>query len=653
MELVDALVAGVASAAAWPTCGFLLIGTLVGAVVGLLPGLGAPAMLTLMVPFTIAMDPLPAMAMLMSAAAVTATTGDLSSILLGVPGEAVSAAMVVDGHAMAKRGEAGRALGAALMSSLLGAMCGVVAFVLAIPVARPLLTSIGSPELFMLTIAGIAFIAPLVGRSPLKGVIAGGIGLLLATVGLDSMDATPRFTFGSLALWDGLGVLPVVLGLFAIPEALLLMSPVAHTSPLPLPDRGGVMRGMRDTLRRWPLVLRCSAIGTYIGMLPGPGGSIAQWVAYAHAIGGRSAARADDGGRIEGVIGPGAANNSALGGALIPTIVLGIPGSITTAILLSALAIKSISPGDGMLRAEQAGGHLGFVMALMVFVVVSNVLVVGLFAGLIGPLSRIADVRGALLAPAVLLLTCVGAFMERNVMVDLLIVGASGALGWAMVRFDWPRAPLLLGLILGPLAENRLFLSIGVYGSAWWQRPAVLLIGVAVAAGAGFSVWRRAQRRAADARPDREDESPTGSRSIGDLIFCAAVAIVSVAGLAAARDFGARAGLFPRVILVALLVFAILQLVVEWRARAGRPAVDTGDAVAPLWIVAFFVAVWMLGFDAGAAVAALAYLVFGARERWRVAVPYALMLAFFVIVVLEQMLAVPLPRGMLFAGFDR
>lgn len=648
LDVVHALSTGVVSVVAWPVPLFVLLGVAIGTVVGLLPGLGAPAMLTLLIPFTIALDPLSAMALLMSAAAVTATTGDLSSILLGVPGEAVSAAIVVDGHALAKDGQAGRAMGAALMSSFMGAAFGVVAFILAVPIARPVLTSIGSPELFMLTMAGIAFIAPLVGTVPLKGLIAGAMGLLLATVGLDPADSTPRFTFGALFLWDGLGVLPVVLGLFAIPEALLLVSTRSTRTTLASAERGGVSRGMWDAVHRWALVLRCSAIGTYIGMLPGPGGSIAQWVAYAHA---RGDGRRTDG-AIDGVIGPGAANNSTLGGALLPTLALGIPGSVTTAILMSALAIKGIVPGDSMLQPDAAGGRLNLVMAFMWIVVIANVLVVVSVAGFLSPLSRIANIRGTRLVPIVLCLTFVGAFMERNAVEDLLVVAASGCLGWMMLTLDWPRAPLLLGLILGSLAENRLFLSVSLYGWAWWRRPGVVLIGVGITVFLLAGLWRKMRAPRLAVSTPSPSQSPRGWRVTADLAFAASIFVVALAALWATTTFSPRATLFPRAIAGALCLLAMAQVVMEWRATTLPRHSPSMGARAPVWVAGFLAGIWTLGFDLGAPLVTILYLRFGARDTWVSAVSQSVAVALFVIVVIQRLLAVPLPPGTLraFAG---
>ena len=219
-EIAGAFASGLTEVFAPNTLGLMLIGIGLGFVVGILPGLGGPTTLALMLPFIFKMQPVEAFAFLLGMAAVTATTGDITSVLFGVPGEPTTASTIVDGHPMAKKGEAGRALGAALMSSLVGAIFGAAALALAIPIVRPLVLTFGSPELFMLALLGMTFVASLSGESLLKGLIASGMGLLLATIGLDPMTATQRFTFGQLFLWDGIGLVPITIGFFAIPEII-------------------------------------------------------------------------------------------------------------------------------------------------------------------------------------------------------------------------------------------------------------------------------------------------------------------------------------------------------------------------------------------------------------------------------------------------
>ena len=457
-ELFQAFIDGLLQVFVWKTFFFMMIGIVIGFAVGILPGLGGPVTLALMLPFIFNMEAVEAFSFLLGMAAVTATTGDITSILFGIPGEAITAATIVDGHPMAKKGEAGRALGAALMSSLLGAIFGAFALALAIPIVRPLVLSIGSPEFFMLALLGITFLASLSGGAVVKGLTAAAVGLLIATIGLDPISGTERYTFGYLYLWDRISLVSATLGLFAIPEIIDLSVKGTSIAQTSVGKIGGVMEGVKDTFRHWKLVMRCSAIGTYIGIIPGMGGSVSQWVAYAHAVQTSPDKERFGKGAVEGVLGPGAANNSNLGGGLVPTIAFGVPGNVTMAILLGAFIIQGLVPGPPMLIPESQGGHLTLTFSFVWIIVVSNIITVAACFLFLQKLVRITEVRGSLVIPFLLLLVFLGGFATKNAFEDLVLVLIFGALGWIMVQLDWSRPPLLLGLVLGPLAENRLFL---------------------------------------------------------------------------------------------------------------------------------------------------------------------------------------------------
>jgi TctA family transporter len=284
LEILQSFIAGFYQVLAWPTLSLMLVGIAVGFVVGILPGLGGPTTLALMLPFIFKMSAVEAFAFLLGMSAVTATTGDITSVLFGVPGEPTTASTIVDGHPMAKKGEAGRALGAVLMSSLVGAIVGAFALALAVPVVRPLVLAFGSPEFFMLALLGITFVAALSGEAIVKGLIAGGMGFMLATIGLDPISGIQRFTFDQLYLWDGIGLVPITVGLFAIPEIIDLAVHGGAISQTNIGRIGGVMQGVKDTFQHFWLVIRCSAIGAYIGVIPGMGGAVSQWISYAHAV---------------------------------------------------------------------------------------------------------------------------------------------------------------------------------------------------------------------------------------------------------------------------------------------------------------------------------------------------------------------------------
>jgi putative tricarboxylic transport membrane protein len=432
---------------------FMLVGIFIGFWVGILPGLGGAATLALMLPFIYTMDPTSAFAFLLGSNAVTATTGDITSILFGVPGEGTTASTIVDGHPMAKNGEAGRALGAALMSSLIGAIFGAFVLALAIPVAAPLVLSIGSPEFFMLALLGITFVGSLSGGNITKGLMAGGLGLVISTVGLDPIRGIPRFTFEgvlgqgpSIFLWDGISLIAVTIGLFAIPEIIDLAIKGTSIAREKVEKLGGVMEGVKDAFRHWWLVLKCSALGAYVGILPGVGGGTAQWVAYAYAVQSSPNKERFGKGAVEGVLGPGAANNSTRGGDLITTVAFGIPSSVSTAILFGAFLIQGIVPGPDMLNPAK---HLTLTFSFVWIIIVANIITVAVCFLFLKQLAKITNIRGVLLIPFLLLLIYLGGFTVKNSFGDMIMVLIFGALGWLMVQFDWQRPPLLVGWFWG------------------------------------------------------------------------------------------------------------------------------------------------------------------------------------------------------------
>lgn len=456
----------------------MLLGVAIGFVVGILPGLGGAVTLALMLPFTFDMQPVEAFAFLLGMWVVTSTTGDITSVLFGVPGEATSAATVLDGHPMTKRGEGGRALGAVLFSSALGAIFGALVLALSIPVIRPVVLAFAPPEFFALTMLGLTFVVALSGGRLLKGFVMAGLGLLVALVGLDPQEGVPRYTFDLLYLWDGVGIVPLVVGLFGGAEVLQLMlskRSIARTDPggaVPDTSMSGVARGVRDVLRHWPVVLRSSAIGTGVGIVPGLGGSVAQFMAYGAAQQSSKEPEMFGKGAIEGVIASGAVNNAKDSGSLIPTIGFGIPGGAGSAVLLSAFLIVGLNPGQEMLTTS-----LDVTFSMVWVTVLANLVAVAAAFLLLKPLTRLTFISGPLLVPFLLLLLALGAYTSSNSFADVYVMIVASVLGVLCIRYDWPRVPFLLAVVLGALAERYLFLSYSLFGWGWLSRPLVVAIG--------------------------------------------------------------------------------------------------------------------------------------------------------------------------------
>jgi TctA family transporter len=671
LEMFQALISGLLQVFSWSTFSLMAIGIVVGFVVGILPGLGGPTAMALMLPFIFKMSAVEAFAFLLGMTAVTATTGDITSVLFGVPGEPTTASTIVDGHAMARNGEAGRALGAVLMSSLVGAVFAGIALGVAVPIIRPLVLSFGSPEFFMLSLLGITFVAALSGEDVLKGIIAGGIGLMLATIGLDPISGIQRYTFNQLFLWDGIGLVPITIGFYAIPETIELAVLGTSIATQEVKELGGVMEGVKDTFRHWWLVIRCSALGTFTAIIPGMGAATTQWLAYAHAVQSSPNKERFGKGAVEGVLGPGAANNSTLGGSLITTIAFGVPASVIMAILLGAFIIQGIVPGPDMLLPPPKG-KLDLTFSFVWVIIISNFITVALCFLFLRPLTKITQVRGSLVIPQILVLIYLGAFAEKNAFEDMIVVIFFGALGWIMEKLKWPRPPVLLGLVLGPLAENRLFLSTDNYGLGWLTRPGVMLIFAVTIFGVIYPFIknrREARERAAmmqDRQTVKEQPQPGGLHFGLAALFTVVVATLLALALLQSRNFGFRAGLFPWVIGIPTLLLALVQLVKDVKgdekpqkeAATWEKSLDVSPELVKkrttsivVWTIGFFLAIWFLGFSYAVPVSVLAYLIIAGREKWL----FSLMITFFTWLfywgLFDYGLSIPFPEGLMFTLF--
>ena len=634
---------------------FLLAGVVVGGLVGILPGLGGAATIALLLPFVFDQPTHQAFALLIGIVSATATTGDLTSILLGVPGESTAAATVVDGHPMARRGEAGRAIGASLASSLGGALFGALTLGIGIAAARPLARAIASPELFMLAVLGVAFAVPLTSAARLKGLAVGGLGFALASVGLDPISATPRFTFGQMTLWEGIGLMPAALGLLAIPEIVSLAGRTSIAPVAAAPARATFLAGVYDAIRSWRVVLRSSAIGAGVGLLPGLGGSVSQWIAYGDAAKRSTNPREFGSGAVEGVIAPSAANNATLGGALIPTLTLGIPGSLSAAMLLTALIVKGVTPGPQMLIPEREGGHLEFLFALAWMMVFANLIAAIASWGASGLLIKVTRIRSGLLVPILLLLVFLGSFVERRLLADLLLMAALAAVGLALYYFRWPRSPALIGLVLGGLAENRLFLSMDAYGRAWLWRPGVLAIACVIAAGFVYPYMRRQRRPHREADAEKQSSARLAS---GERTFVLMLLAIVLAAFALTLGIPGRAALFPGSV---LLVTAVLLSSILIRDRLRRETVphaastvDRMSFPAVMFLPVFVLLIWCLGFTLGAPAAVLFYLMAVGRESFVTIAGVTIGAFLFIEMIMVRLLQLPFPAGVLlaWAGLD-
>ena len=473
--MLEALLTGLDSIFELQVLLFLGLGIFIGIWLGAVPGLGGIIGMLLLLPFTFDMEPLSAIALLLGLFAVTTTSDTIASVMLGIPGTAASQATILDGYPLAKRGEAPRAFGAAFAVSAYGGVFGAIALAISLPIVQPLILAFGSPEIFALALLGLAMVGALSGGSMIKGLAAAAMGLLLSTVGAAQTVAEERYSLGLEYLVDDLPLIPVVLGIFAIPELMELATrniSIARETRNQDAD-SSIGDGVRDAIRHGWLATRCAAIGTYVGMLPGLGAAIVDWVAYGHAVqSARDKSRFGEG-DIRGVIAPEAANNATKGGALIPAVAFAIPGSLGTAILLSALILQDIRPGPDMLTTEL---HITFSMVWML--VIANVVAAGLLMMWSRQVARLAFVPGHFLVPGVIVFVFMGSWLGGLSSIEAWVTCfVFGVVGYLMKAGGWARPPLILGLILGTIVENRFLLSMKTYdGIGWLANPIVLIV---------------------------------------------------------------------------------------------------------------------------------------------------------------------------------
>lgn len=656
----------------WPTIGFLILGVFLGVWLGAVPGLSGIIGIVIVLPFTYGMDPVAALAILLAIYAVTATGDTLSAVLLGVPGTAAAAATVLDGYPLAQQGQAERAFGAAFTVSMMGGVIGGLILALSLPFIRPVITQFASPELLMLGLLGLTMVGSLSGASVLKGLSAAGLGLLFSTVGYPPASPVPRYWFNQIFLLEGLPLIAVVLGLFAIPEvmSLALRNRAISAVPRNQSEGGGTRQGIRDALRHWFLVVRCSAIGIYIGMLPGLGASIVDWVAYGHTVQSSKAPSNFGRGDIRGVIGPEAANNAVRGGALIPTVAFGIPGSASMAILLGALLIQGIRPGEQML-----GEKLVITYSMVWSIILANILaaIVLLFAA--RQIARIAFVPGHFIVPGVMALVLMGCWLERahlGVWGVLILVGFLGV--WMRLA-GWPRAPFLLGFILGPIMESGYRLSTQAYGQTeWLTRPWVMAISALIVLTLALKLLsrfrgllrdhRRAGAGGGDVRAARIPKMVGGEGEAGNPLLSILLTLTLIGVFAwawyTAQGYRPAARLFPGSVAVLSLGLLAMLLVAEllpWLTRwIGRPGVGPapvgpfplgsvlGSLVFLIAISATAMAATVLGHALALSVFAMAYLALYARVGVIVAAIYAAGVYGFVTLFYGQLLAISLMR---------
>ncbi len=449
---------------------FCFVGVTLGTLIGVLPGIGPVTGVAILIPITFGLNATTAIITMAGVYYGAMYGGSTTSILINVPGESSSVMTTLDGYQMARKGRAGPALGMAAFSSFIAGTFAVVLLTFLAPPLAEVAISFGPPEYFALTFMGLTLVTSLSGESMLKGIMSGVFGLIVACVGVDAISGEERFTFGNIYLLDGMGFIAVAVGLFAVAEVLVNleepMEQVFVRTKLSLRTLFPNLQDWKDSLGP---IGRSSLLGFFIGVLPGAGATIASFMSYAMEKKLSKHPEKFGTGIIEGVAAPEGANNAAAGGAMVPLLTLGIPGSGTTAVLLGALLIHGLRPGPLLFQNNPE-----FVWGVIASMYIGNVMLLVLNLPLVGIWASMLRVPYRILMPLIITISAVGVFATDNNIFDMWVMFAFGIIGYLMRKLDFPAAPAVLGLVLGPLVERSLRQSLTIsHGdlSIFFTRP--------------------------------------------------------------------------------------------------------------------------------------------------------------------------------------
>lgn len=572
----------------------LFAGMLVGIVFGMLPGLGGVAAVSILLPFIYYLDDYSGLAMLLGAVSVVYTSDTITSVLLGAPGSPASAPTAIEGHALAKNGDAARALGVGFLASMVGGLMGALILLVAIPVAGPIVLMLSTPELFMFALVGLFFASSMIGKDLAKGLAAACLGLFLGVVGPASAAADFRFTFGQVYLLDGFSLTIVALGLFGVAEAISMLAKGGGISHIPI-KVANWGEGFRDFwANRW-LVLRAAVIGVFGGFVPAVGASASTWVAYGHAMRSTKDKSKFGKGEIRGIAASEGANNATVISDLVPTLLFSVPGGPAAAIFLGALFSFGYYPGPRMITQNPD------LMYLIVWsVALSSIIGAAICFAIAPTLARLTRIPFGIIAAPLILIMVIGAYQSTSTMGDIFMLFALGALGWMMKHAEWPRAPALVGFVLAGPMEQYFWLANQIHGWSWLLRPGVLIIASFIAIPLLLSLYRWWRSRGGPSKDEAAEvlalPEKTDHKTIS-LILAALVSVAFAYALWEMVSFNPSSRLMPSLALLPGLPLALWLL---YRAvRDYAPAADPtfNEPTILLVLLAYAVAVWALGFS--------------------------------------------------------
>jgi putative tricarboxylic transport membrane protein len=449
----------------------MAVGVVLSTLIVAMPGLGGGFVQVLLLPIAVVLEPSLGLALFLAADVVSGTGNVFSSVLFGVPGSSMGVATVFDGYPMAQKGQARRALGAAFTSSAVGGLIGAMALAALIPVTRPIVLAMGPPEFFVLLLTAVLFMGYVGKGDTLKAFVVGGLGFLLSFIGQEPSTASLRFTFDVVYLFDGIQLLPFLIGLYAISEMMTLLLQRGSIAQQAADPGQGLWRGIKDVFVYWKTTIRSSVVGVIIGIIPGLGGETAQFLAYSQEA--KVSKERDQFGKgaVQGVIASDACTNSKDGGALLPTLLLGIPGSSGMAVTLVFLIAIGIQPGPEML-----GVNAPFLWQMVWVLVIANLMATAFCLSLSKPMARVTGVRASLVVAPVLCLAILGSYASTFSVGDIFTAVFFGIVGYFMNKHGYSRATLVIGFVLGQLLEKNYLLTTRLFGWEFLVRPGVLII---------------------------------------------------------------------------------------------------------------------------------------------------------------------------------
>jgi TctA family transporter len=628
----------------------LFTGMMVGMVLGMLPGLGGVAAVSILLPFVYYLDSYSGLAMLLGAISIIYTSDTITSVLIGAPGSPASAPTAIEGHALAKQGKASLALGVGFLASMVGGLMGATILLFAIPVAGPIVLKLSSPELFMFAVVGLFFAASMIGKDLAKGLAAACLGLLFGLVGPALAAADFRYTFGQVYLMDGFSLTIIALGMFGIAEVISMLAARGGISQKEI-----VMASWRSSFtefwkNRW-LTIRASLIGVFGGFIPAVGASASTWVAYGHAIRSSKDKSKFGKGEIRGISASEGANNATIISDLVPTLLFSVPGGPAAAIFLGALFSFGYYPGPRMVTQNPD----------LMFLIVWSVALTSVFGAiicfLVSPLlARLTRIPFAIIAAPLILVMIIGAYQATSTMGDIFLLFALGSLGLLMKHANWPRAPALVGFVLAGPLEQYFWLTNQIHGWSWVQRPVVLIIASFILIPLLLQLIRKFKNKKQEPvsmpAPMAKQQSLEGTNTdpMASLVLAVIVSIIFIYAAWEMRSFNQTSRLMPLMAVIPglpLALWLIIRGIKEW----GPNNLEIRSEIGVLAIlIVYAISVWAVGFIIPSIILIFWMLVFrGAMRLWTSLIYGGII--FIIIMYLFETLRGDAPTGALLSIF--